>query len=154
MFYMSVKFKKDSVFKFFIFTDFFCLFLSVTGRCVNILITKVDLSISPFSSAKLCCFIYFEALLLGAHKFMIVLSIEWPLGHYLFLITLFALKATLSDIKISLSALVVFASVLLHQSVLFISVLQKFVKIACLLVIHSHLILFTEIKTYIYIYIF
>lgn len=58
-------------------------------------------------------------------------------------------------INIGKSALVVFnvfAPMLVHQSALFLSVLQNLVKTFCLLVMHSHLILFIVILVFFPIY--
>lgn len=39
----------------------------------------VELSISPFNSVSFC-FMYFESLLLGAYRFIIVILKDWPFG--------------------------------------------------------------------------
>lgn len=69
--------KKDGVFQFYNFSDFFFFFLSVIERCVNISAYKYGLSISLFNLAKFCCLIYFKSVLFGVHKFMIVISFCW-----------------------------------------------------------------------------
>lgn len=72
-------------------------------RDVKISTMMVDLSIFPYNSAKFCS-IYFEAMLLGASKFRIVITswwiesfsiMKWP---SLFIARLLALKSMLSDI--------------------------------------------------------
>lgn len=56
---------------------FFCLFLSVTERFVNI--SNYESWFTHFSfSAKFWCFIYFEVVLLRAPTFVICISVEQP----------------------------------------------------------------------------
>ena len=99
-------------------------------------------------------------MLLGEHKFVIAVYFCWttPLLSCSISCKSFCLKVYfVLYINIGKSALVVFsvfAPMLVHQSALFLSVLQNLVKTSCLLVIHSHLILFIVILVFSPIYHF
>lgn len=123
-------------------TDFFCLCHLLRGLLTSLIMT-VDLP----SSAKFCYFIYFEVMLLGAHRFMVVIYFCWVT-----LLPSFSISCNTSCLKdsvvwyinIVIPALVVQGCTHFHAASSvspfpLLSVLQKFVKTSCLLVVYSHL---------------